>query len=113
MNFKNMEQKLLAENYIKGLEIRAKAIKSELDTFYNKNKFNKNVKETLALFKETFNLKTYDFRYNYYASYPNEIIDINFIKYCKLNTMEICSDLTKHEESISLKLLNASQNSDD
>ena len=35
-----MEQKLLAENYIKGLEIRAKAIKSELDTFYNKNKFN-------------------------------------------------------------------------
>ena len=37
-----MEQKLLAENYIKGLEIRAKAIKSELDTFYNKNKFNKN-----------------------------------------------------------------------
>ena len=113
MNFKNMEQKLLAENYIKGLEIRVKAIKSELDTFYNKNKFNKNVKETLALFKETFNLKTYDFRYNYCASYPNEIIDINFIKYCKLNTMEICSDLTKHEESISLKLLNASQNLDD
>ena len=37
-----MEQKLLAENYIKGLEIRAKAIKSELDTFYNKNMFNKN-----------------------------------------------------------------------
>ena len=26
---------------------------------------------------------------------------------------EICSDLTKHEESISLKFLNASQNSDD
>ena len=113
MNFKNMEQKLLAETYVKGLEIRAKAIKSELDIFYNKNMFSKNMKETLALFKETFNLKTYDFRYNYCASYPNEIIDINFIKYCKLNTMEICSDLTKHEESISLKLLNASQNSDD
>ena len=84
-----MEQKLLAETYVKGLEIRAKAIKSELDTFYNKNMFNKNVKETIALFKETFDLKTYDFRYNYCASYPNEITDINFIKYCKLNTTNL------------------------
>ena len=44
---------------------------------------------------------------------PNEITDINFIKYCKSKSIEICSDLTKHEESISLKFLNASQNSDD
>ena len=113
MNFKNMEQKLLAETYIKGLEIRVKAIKSELDIFYNKNMFSKNMKEVIVLFKETFGLKTYYFRYNYCASYPNEITDVNFIKYCKSKTIEICSDLTKHEESISLKFLNASQNSDD
>ena len=41
------------------------------------------------------------------------VFNISFIDKNYKSYEEICSDLTKHEESISLKFLNASQNSDD
>lgn len=93
------------EQYTKELQNITKEIKTEMDLFYEQNKYSDDINYVFKKFRDIFDLKVGSFDYHYNMSCPQILLNTPFAGRCLSNSISVYLDLSKYYTKICDKFL--------